>query len=40
MNGCMVPFNVDVMIGEFVTITWDTELSRYLVTTAGHQSAA
>jgi hypothetical protein len=40
MNGVMVPFNLEVTVGESVTITWDNELSRYLVTMGGRRVAA
>jgi len=40
MNGSMVPFNVDVTAGQPVTINWDAELSRYIVTMAGRRLAA
>jgi len=40
MNGSMAPFNVPVKVGQAVTITWDHELSRYLVTTAETKLAA
>jgi hypothetical protein len=40
MSGWMVPFHVKVIGGEPVTITWDQELSRYLVTTVGRRLVA
>ena len=40
MSGWMPPLQLSVSVGEPVTITWDHELSRILVTTAGHRLAA
>ena len=40
VDGSMVPFNLPVTIGEPVTIRWDDELSRYLVTTARQRLVA
>ena len=40
MGGLMVPFNVEVKVGESVTISWDPELSRYIIITSGSQVAA
>jgi hypothetical protein len=36
----MLPFGVKVRVGHMVTITWDSELSRYVVDTLGEQEAA
>ena len=33
-SGAMRPFDVPVEVGQIVTITWDSELSRYLVKVA------
>ena len=30
-SGSMLPFNVPVCVGQCVTITWDHEVSRYIV---------
>ena len=40
VSGRMVPFQLSVTVGQLITITWDHELSRYLVTTAGQRLAA
>ncbi len=40
VSGCMLPFQVCVTVGQPVTITWDHELSRYIVWTAGQRLAA
>lgn len=40
VSGAMLPFNVEVIIGQPVTITWDNELSRYIVTAGGMPEAA
>lgn len=39
-SGSLMPFNMSVTIGQPVTITWDSELSRYIVTADGHKQAA
>ena len=31
-SGSLLPFNVSVSVGQTVTITWDNEESRYVVT--------
>ena len=31
-SGSMLPFNVAVRVGDAVTITWDSDISRYIVT--------
>jgi hypothetical protein len=36
----MLPFGVKVLVGHTVTITWDRELSRYIVEALGEQVAA
>jgi hypothetical protein len=40
VSGFLMPFNVSVTIGEPVAITWDTELSRYIVNGSGETVAA
>ena len=40
VSGWMVPFHLSVTVGQLVTITWDQQLSRYLVTTSGRRLAA
>jgi hypothetical protein len=30
-SGAILPFNIRVRVGQTVTITWDSELSRYIV---------
>ena len=40
VSGCLLPFNVAVMPDEDVTISWDDELSRYIVLVAGQRRAA
>jgi hypothetical protein len=40
VSGWMVPFRLSVTAGQPVTIAWDHELSRYLVTTPGQRLAA
>ncbi len=40
VSGSLLPFNVEVKVGRPVTITWDRELSRYIVTTGGMPEAA
>jgi hypothetical protein len=30
-SGSILPFNIQVRVGQAVTITWDNELSRYIV---------
>ena len=40
VSGSMLPFDVTVTVGQPVTITWDAELSRYIVTAAGEPIAA
>lgn len=39
-SGALLPFNVNVTVGEPVTITWDNELSRYVLTANGRPIAA
>jgi hypothetical protein len=39
-SGSLLPFNVDVIIGQPVAISWDRELSRYIVTAGGEPVAA
>ena len=39
-SGAMLPFDVAVTVGEPVIITWDHELSRYLVQAEGRLMAA
>ncbi len=40
MSGSLQPFDVPVLPNQPVTITWDDELSRYIVRIAGHRRAA
>jgi hypothetical protein len=40
VSGSLLPFNRHVTVGQPVTITWDPELSRYIVTVAGEAQAA
>ena len=40
VSGSLLPFNVSVTVGQPVTITWDSELSRYIVTADGPPKAA
>jgi hypothetical protein len=40
ISGWMAPFHLVVTVGQPVTITWDHELSRYLVTTPEQRLAA
>jgi hypothetical protein len=40
VSGWLVPFNVSVEVGQPVTIAWDSELSRYIVTVGGEPIAA
>lgn len=30
-SGSMLPFNVSVSVGQTVTVTWDSDVSRYVV---------
>jgi hypothetical protein len=39
-SGCMLPFRVPVHMGQLVTITWDSGLSRYIVESRGQKTAA
>ena len=39
-TGSMMPFDVRVSMGQPVTITWDSELSRYIVQAIGRPVAA
>lgn len=39
VSGALMPFNIVVTVGEPVAITWDNELSRYVVT-SGDQAVA
>ena len=34
VSGAILPFDVPVEVGQTVTISWDSELSRYLVKVA------
>ena len=38
-SGSIMPFDVPVSVGQTVTITWDSEESRYVVTVAGKAAA-
>jgi hypothetical protein len=40
VSGSLLPFNVEVIVGLPVTITWDSELSRYIVSAGGQPEAA
>lgn len=40
VSGSLLPFNVSVRVGQPVAITWDSELSRYIVTAGGRPIAA
>ena len=40
VSGSLMPFNVTVTVGESVQISWDSELSRYIVAAGGGQMAA
>ncbi len=39
-NGSMLPFDMPVRVGEAVTISWDSFLSRYIVESRGERKAA
>ena len=39
-SGSMLPFNVPVCMGQTVTISWDCELSRYVVESMRKKTAA
>ena|SRR5579862_8813278 len=39
-NGWMLPFHTAVMVGQTVSISWDSQLSRYLVEVRGEKTAA
>jgi hypothetical protein len=38
-SGSMLPFNVQVRAGQTVTISWDTEAARYIVSLGGKRAA-
>jgi hypothetical protein len=40
VSGAFTPFDVPVIMGQPVTITWDSELSRYIVKASGMPEAA
>ena len=40
VSGSMMPFGMPVSIGQTVTISWDNELSRYIVEASGIRRAA
>ncbi len=40
VSGSLLPFHVDVILNQPVTITWDDELSRYIIKAAGQKRAA
>ena len=40
VSGSLLPFNVSVIIGQPVAITWDSDLSRYIVSAGGEPIAA
>jgi hypothetical protein len=39
-NGSMLPFDLPVRVGHMVTISWDSNLSRYIVESRGQRMAA
>ena len=40
VSGALMPFEIEVKVGQPVTITWDRKLSRYIVSTGGMPEAA
>ena len=40
VSGSLLPFDVTVSVGQPLTITWDSELSRYIVSGSGRPIAA
>ena len=40
VSGSLMPFNVGVIVGQMVDISWDSELSRYIVLAGGEPVAA
>lgn len=39
-SGSMLPFRIPVSVGQTVTISWDSELSRYVIDSMGKKTAA
>jgi len=39
-TGSMLPFDMRVRVGQTVTISWDNDLSRYIVESRGKRKAA
>jgi hypothetical protein len=39
-TGSMLPFDMRVRVGQTVTISWDNDLSRYIVESLGKRKAA
>ena len=39
-NGSMLPFDLPVRVGHTVTISWDINLSRYIIESRGQRMAA
>lgn len=39
-NGSMLPFGIPVRVGQTVTISWDSSLSRYIIESRGERKAA
>ena len=39
-SGSMLPFDMPVRVGQTVTISWDNDLSRYIVESRGKRKAA
>jgi hypothetical protein len=39
-SGSMLPFDMRVNVGQMVTISWDSDLSRYIVESHGQRRAA
>jgi hypothetical protein len=39
-SGSILPFDMPVRVGQTVTISWDSDLSRYIVESRGKRKAA
>jgi hypothetical protein len=39
-SGSILPFNIPVCVGQALTISWDCQLSRYIVELSGENIAA
>jgi hypothetical protein len=39
-SGLMLPFGMPVRVGQSVTISWDNDLSRYIIESRGKRKAA